>query len=135
MIPNKDTMIGKQLRRAMKRGLQKLAFGHDLTRKEGAEFAKSSQVGEYLCPHNTGLLINGRDLRLSERVSFQNVAVYGVTGKGKSTALARPIILDKGRSDSVLIVNDMSGDLFADTSGYMKSKGYRVIFLNPNLIL
>lgn len=120
------------MRRAMKRGLQSLVFGRSLYRKEGAEFAKSGEVGEYLSPHNTGLLINGRDLRLSERVSFQNVAVYGVTGKGKSTALARPIILDKGRTDSVLIVNDMSGDLFRDTSGYMKSKGYRVIVLNPN---
>lgn len=125
-------MIGKEISRAMKRGLQSLVFGRSLYRKEGAEFAKNSEVGEYLSPYNTGLLINGRDLRLSERVSFQNVAVYGVTGKGKSTALARPIILDKGRSDSVLIVNDMSGDLFRDTSGYMKSKGYRVIVLNPN---
>lgn len=96
-------MIGKEISRAMKRGLQSLVFGRSLYRKEGAEFAKNSEVGEYLSPHNTGLLINGRDLRLSERVSFQNVAVYGVTGKGKSTALARPIILDKGRSDRALL--------------------------------
>ncbi|NRA85890.1 MAG: type IV secretory system conjugative DNA transfer family protein [Rhizobiales bacterium] len=112
--------------------LQTLVFGKSFFREEGASFANKGEIGDYLSYANNGLLINGKDLRLSERVSFQNVAVYGVTGKGKSTALARPIILDKGRSDSVLIVNDMSGDLYRDTSGYMKSKGYRIIVLNPN---
>lgn len=125
-------IIKDALTRQAFRGIQSLVFGRSMYREEGAKFAKNSDVGDYLSRGNTGLLINGRDLRLSQKVSYQNVAVYGVTGKGKSTALARPIILDKGRSNSVLIVNDMSGDLFQDTSGYMKAKGYRVIVLNPN---
>lgn len=132
LFPNKDSMIGKELRRQLNRSIQSLVFGRSLLRKEGASFAKASDVGEYLSRWNTGLLLDGRDLRLSEQVSFQNVAVYGITGKGKSTAIARPAILDKAKSDSVLIVNDMSGDLYRDTSGYMKARGYRVIVLNPN---
>ena len=58
--------------------------------------------------------------------------VYGIVGKGKSTVYARPLILDQAKKKSVLIVNDMSGDLHRDTSGYMKAQGYRVIVLNPN---
>jgi len=85
-------------------------------RKEGAEFARPHEVSEYLSRSNSGLLLDGKDLRLSEQVSFQNVAVYGITGKGKSTAIARPAILDKGKDEAVLIVNDMSGDLHRDTS-------------------
>ena len=114
------------------RSVQHLVFGKTLIRKEGAEFAKSSEVGEYLSRHHQGLLLDGRDLRLSEAVSFQNVAVYGITGKGKSSAIARPAILDQAKRKSVLIVNDMSGDLHHDTSGAMQAAGYRVIVLNPN---
>lgn len=125
-------MIGKALRKQLHRSVQSLVFGKTLLRKEGAEFAKSGDVSEYLSRSNTGLLLDGKDLRLSEQVSFQNVAVYGITGKGKSTAIARPAILDKASSDAVMIVNDMSGDLYRDTSGYMKARGYRVIVLNPN---
>ena len=132
LFPKKDSMIGKTLRKQLHRSVQSLVFGKTLLHKEGAEFAKSSEVGEYLSRSNTGLLLDGKDLRLSEQVSFQNVAVYGITGKGKSTAIARPAILDKASSDAVMIVNDMSGDLYRDTSGYMKARGYRVVVLNPN---
>lgn len=124
LFPKKDGMIGKALRKQLHRSVQSLVFGKTLLRKEGAEFAKSGDVSEYLSRSNTGLLLDGKDLRLSEQVSFQNVAVYGITGKGKSTAIARPAILDKASSDAVLIVNDMSGDLYRDTSGYMKARGY-----------
>jgi type IV secretory pathway TraG/TraD family ATPase VirD4 len=132
LFPKKDGMIGKTLRKQLHRSVQNLVFGKTLLRKEGAEFAKPGEVGEYLSRSNTGLLLDGKDLRLSEQVSFQNVAVYGITGKGKSTAIARPAILDKASSDAVMIVNDMSGDLYRDTSGYMQARGYRVIVLNPN---
>ncbi len=106
--------------------------GRVLRNKTGAEFAKARDYKSYLSPRNKGLLIDGKSLRLSEEVSFQNVAVYGVTGKGKSSAFVKPIIFDKSNTKSVLIVNDMSGDLYRDTSGRMKSKGYRVIVLNPH---
>lgn len=87
---------------------------------------------DYLSKGNAGFLLDGRDLRLSQKVSFQNVAVYGITGKGKSSVIARPAILDQASKDSVLIVNDMSGDLHRDTSGAMAQAGYRVLVLNPN---
>lgn len=102
------------------------------TSKTGAQFAKNKDVKEYLSPKNTGLLIDGYSRRLSEEVSFQNVVVYGVTGTGKSSAFVRPNIFDKADRPSVIVVNDMSGDLYRDTSGQMAAKGYRVIVLNPH---
>jgi len=112
-------------------GLEYILKGYQ-TSKTGAQFAKNKDVKEYLSSKNKGLLIDGYSRRLSEEVSFQNVAVYGVTGTGKSSAFVRPNILDKSNTSSVLIVNDMSGDLYHDTSGHMQSKGYRVIVLNPH---
>jgi len=103
-----------------------------LQKKTGAAFARGKDTKSFLSPWNKGLLLDGHSLRLSEEVSFQNVAVYGVTGKGKSSVFVRPIIFDKSKKDAVLIVNDMSGDLYAQTSGQMYERGYRVIVLNPH---
>ncbi len=128
----KDGLILRNSKKYAKRAVNSLVFGKELTRDEGASFAKSSDVKKFLSSSNTGILLNGRDLRLSEKLSFSNTAVYGVTGQGKSTVYARPLILDKAKTNSTLIVNDMKGDLYRDTSGVMKANGYRVIVLNPN---
>ena len=132
LTPKKDGMIAKEAKRFINRSVQSLVFGKSLVKEEGAEFAKSSDIRKFLSPSNSGILLDGKEARLSEKLSFSNVAVYGIVGKGKSTVYARPLILDKANTDSVLIVNDMSGDLHRDTSGYMKSQGYRIIVFNPN---
>lgn len=132
LTPKKDGVILRNAKRYINRGVQNLVFGRSLVREEGAEFAKAGDLRKFLSPSNTGIPLDGKDARLSERLSFSNIAVYGIVGKGKSTVYARPLILDKAKTDSVLIVNDMSGDLHRDTSGYMHSQGYRVIVFNPN---
>ena len=128
----KDGLIAKAALKYTKRGLKTLLTGKSLIRDEGASFANSSDIRKFLNTSNKGILLNGRNLRLSEKLSYSNVAVYGVTGKGKSTVYARPLILDKAKTNSTLIVNDMKGDLYRDTSGVMRENGYRVIVLNPN---
>jgi type IV secretion system protein VirD4 len=130
--PKKDGFIAKTTKHYLNRGVQHLVFGRSLVREEGAEFAKAGDKKKFIAASNTGIPLDGRDARLSERLSFSNVAVYGIVGKGKSTVYARPLILDQAKKKSVLIVNDMSGDLHRDTSGYMKAQGYRIIVLNPN---
>lgn len=94
-------------------GIEYMLKGYQ-TSKTGAQFVKNKDVKEYLSPKNTGLLIDGYSRRLSEEVSFQNVAVYGVTGTGKSSAFVRPNIFDKADRPSVIVVNDMSGDLYRE---------------------
>jgi type IV secretion system protein VirD4 len=49
--------------------------GKVLRREEGAEFAKRGDYGKYLNRRNTGLLLDGVSLKLSEPESFQNVCV------------------------------------------------------------
>ena len=132
LTPKQDGLILRNTKRYINRGIQSLVFGKSLAREEGAEFAKPSDMRKFLSPSNTGIPLDGKDARLSEQLSYSNIAVYGIVGKGKSTVYARPLILDKANTDSVLIVNDMSGDLHRDTSGYMKSRGYRIIVFNPN---
>lgn len=118
--------------RLMGSGLEYLVKSQSLNKKEGASFGKKKDVGKYLDSRNKGLLIDGYSRRLSEDLSFQNVAVFGVTGTGKSSSFVIPNILDKADQNATLIVNDMKGSIFAATSGHMKSKGYRVIVLNPH---
>ena len=103
-----------------------------VNKKTGAQFAKNKNLKGFISPQNKGLLIDGENGRLSEKESFQNVAVYGVTGTGKSSTFVVPNILDKADKKTLLIVNDMSGDICRDTSGHMQSKGYKVIVLNPH---
>jgi len=132
LTPNKDGILSRTLKKHINRGVQHLVFGKSLVRTAGAQFASSGEIREILNSQNTGIPLDGKDARLSEEMSFANIIVNGIVGTGKSTVYARPLILDKGQSDAVLIVNDMSGDLYRDTSGYMKSQGYRIIVLNPN---
>jgi len=105
LTPKQDGLILRNAKRYINRGVQSLVFGKSLHREEGAEFAKTADLRKFLSSSNTGIPLDGKDARLSERLSFSN---------------------------SVLIVNDMSGDLHRDTSGYMKAQGYRIIVLNPN---
>lgn len=128
----KDGILSKTIHKHLNRGVQHLVFGKSLVREEGAQFASAGEIKHIVNSRNTGIPLDGKDARLSEEMSFANIIVNGIVGTGKSTVYARPLIFDKGRSDSVLIVNDMSGDLYRDTSGYMQSQGYRIIVLNPN---
>lgn len=111
-------------------GIEYFVKGRSLQKKTGAKFAKGREDREYFASNNKGLLIDGYSHRLSEATSFQNIAYYGVTGAGKSSVL-RSMLFDKADSNSVFIVNDMKGSIYKETSGYMKSKGYRIIVLNP----
>ena len=113
-------------------GAEYLIKSTNLNKKEGASFGRGKDIGQYLNSRNKGLLLDGYTRRLSEDMSFQNVAVYGVTGTGKSSTFVVPNILDKAKQKAVLIVNDMKGDLYRTTSGYMERNGYRVIVLNPH---
>lgn len=122
----------KQSFSLMWKGADYLVNGWSQIDTRGAQFARPKDYRGYLSPRNKGLLLDGDRLRLSEKTSFQNVAVYGVTGKGKSSVFVKPIILDQSFRESVIIVNDMSGDIYADTSGHMRDRGYRVIVLNPH---
>ncbi|SET71247.1 type IV secretory system conjugative DNA transfer family protein [Thalassotalea agarivorans] len=103
-----------------------------LTKQEGASFAKRHEFSSYLNSGNDGVLVDGNRLRISSTDSFSNICVIAKTGRGKTAGYIAPVILDKAKDKASLVVNDPSGELFQKTSGYMKSKGFRVIHITPD---
>jgi type IV secretory pathway TraG/TraD family ATPase VirD4 len=117
--------------RLMGKGAKYLILGKVLNRKTGAKFAKKAEYSKYLNSHNTGLLIDGDSLKLSERQSFQNVAVIAGRGAGKTTRYIIPNVLNKARTRSSLVVHDPKGEIFAHTSGFMEKNGFTVFVIDP----
>lgn len=123
-------MIGNFLKEASKHAAYALIFGKLLKKTSGAQMLSSAQTSGILSSRNTGLLLDGKKGRLSERESFQNVCVMARVGAGKTSRYIIPNVLDKARRNCSIVVNDPKGEVFAETSGYMQAHGYRVIALN-----
>jgi type IV secretory pathway TraG/TraD family ATPase VirD4 len=78
---------------------------------------------------NKGLLLNGRELRLSERVSFEHLAVIARTGAGKTSNYIIPNMFTLDNCS--MVVTDLSGELFEKTSGYLwRRKGFDIQAIN-----
>ena len=123
-------MIGQFLKTAAERAAENLLFGPFLRQKDGAQLLTKSETKRLLSPRNTGLVLNGDKGRLSERESFQNVCVIARVGAGKTSRYIIPNVLDKASRNCSIVVNDPKGEVFAATSGYMQSRGYRILTLN-----
>ena len=102
-----------------------------LSKTEGARLADKGDYREKLNPSNTGLLLDGDTLRLSEKESFQNVCVMARVGAGKTSRYIIPNVIDRARHDCSIVVNDPKGEVYEVTSGYMKAYGFRVIVIDP----
>ncbi|MGZ2452685.1 MULTISPECIES: type IV secretory system conjugative DNA transfer family protein [Rhizobium] len=103
-----------QKRQRMIMGKARLA-----TLKDAADFRLRDKHGIVLGLKQGLLLRNDGD---------QHVMVIGSPGQGKSRAFVIPTMMSFQGSQVVL---DMSGELFEETSGYLKDKGYEVFLLAP----
>lgn len=110
---------------------QYLVKGYGKKPEQGARFSSKREESEIFNRSNKGVLINGKDKRLSEKDSFEHVAVIARPGSGKTTSFIIPGILDKAKSNCSMIVTDPSGEIHKNTSGYLKSRGFNVLVLNP----
>ncbi len=124
-------MIGKFIKEGSKHVAYALVFGKFLKRQSGARLLTSSETSSFLATRNTGLLIDGQEGRLSERESFQNVCVVARVGAGKTSRYIIPNVLDRAKRNCSIVVNDPKGEVFAETSGYLQSRGFKVIAINP----
>ena len=124
-------MIGKFIKEGSKHAAYALVFGKFLKRQSGARLQSAKELGQSLNAKNTGLLIDGAEGRLSERESFQNVCVIARVGAGKTSRYIIPNVLDKASRKCSIVVNDPKGEVFAETSGFMQAKGFKVIAINP----
>ena len=124
-------MIGKFIKEGSKQAAYALLFGKFLKRQSGARLQSQKELEAFLGRRNTGLLIDGAEGRLSERESFQNVCVIARVGAGKTSRYIIPNVLDKASGKCSIVVNDPKGEVFAETSGFMQSKGFKIIAINP----
>ena len=124
-------MLGRFLTEASKHAAYALVFGKYLRRTDGARLLTPKETGQLLSPINKGLLIDGQKGRLSERESFQNVCVMARVGAGKTSRYIIPNVLDKARRNCSMVINDPKGEVFEATSGYLQSRGFRVLTINP----
>lgn len=124
-------MIARFLKDLGKNSAYALVFGKILKKTEGARLLTARETSDLLSSRNTGLLLDGQEGRLSERESFQNVAVIARVGAGKTSRYIIPNVLDRAKSKSSMVVNDPKGEVFEKTSGYLQSRGYKVIAINP----
>ncbi|TBB14965.1 type IV secretory system conjugative DNA transfer family protein (plasmid) [Rhizobium ruizarguesonis] len=103
-----------QKRQRMIMGKARLA-----TLKDAADFRLRDKHGIVLGLKQGLLLRNDGD---------QHVMVIGSPGQGKSRGFVIPTMMSFQGSQVVL---DMSGELFEETSGYLKHRGYEVFLLAP----
>ncbi|MFF0924302.1 type IV secretory system conjugative DNA transfer family protein [Rhizobium leguminosarum] len=103
-----------QKRQRMIMGKARLA-----TLKDAADFRLRDRHGIVLGLKQGLLLRNDGD---------QHVMVIGSPGQGKSRGFVIPTMMSFQGSQVVL---DMSGELFEETSGYLKDKGYEIFLLAP----
>ncbi len=117
--------------RLMRDGGMFLLKGRTLRTKTGAALATRAEYGRWLNRSGKGLLLDGRDLRMSEQESFQNTCVIARVGAGKTTNYIVPNVLERASRRCSIVVNDPKGEVFELTSKHMESRGFKVIVIDP----
>lgn len=80
---------------------------------------------------NRGLLLDGKNKRLSLRESCNHLALIARTGSGKTTSYVIPNIFKLATENNSMVITDISGELYNNTSGFLAKNGYKIYVLNP----
>jgi type IV secretion system protein VirD4 len=105
-----------------------------LNKKEGARILSDDEARSLFSPWKKGLLLNGDDMWLSEKESYQNICLMARIGAGKTTGFIMPNILDRAKRNCSIVVNDPKGECYEATAQYLKSKGFNIVIFNPGNI-
>ncbi|MDR3055710.1 MAG: type IV secretory system conjugative DNA transfer family protein [Zoogloeaceae bacterium] len=97
----------------------------------GARFLSENEQLKILSPSNQGLLVDGKSKRLSLEESFKHLLIVAPTGTGKTSKFVIPNVLALAQNENSIIITDPSGEIFSQTSGYMQSKGFKVLKFDP----
>ncbi|MDR1988229.1 MAG: type IV secretory system conjugative DNA transfer family protein [Candidatus Peribacteria bacterium] len=112
-------------------GLLHALFTGRTGKNTGARFLSETEQLKILSPSNKGLLVNGKNKRLNLEDSFKHLLVVAPTGTGKTSKFVIPNVLELAQNENSIIVTDPSGEIFAQTSGYLQSKGFTVLKFDP----
>ena len=97
--------------------------------ENAGRFIDEKERRTLLSASNSGLLLDGARLRLSDDDSFRNLALIATTGAGKTSTFIIPNLLSlDGRS---IVATDPSGALYDRTAADLKARGYKVLRLAP----
>ena len=104
-------------------------YGSTAWSKNGEEY-KAQPDGSYILNKSEGFILSkthylGTDPK-KVKVN-KNILVFGGSGSGKTASFVKPNILQKLGS---YVITDPKGELFRETSGYLKANGYDVKVLN-----
>ena len=91
-------------------------------------FMPSLQKFFLLNRFHTGLLMNGKKDRISPNHSFTHSIIVANTGRGKTSSFVIPNIFTLDNCS--ILVTDLSGGLYTQTSGKMKEKGFEIKTIN-----
>lgn len=101
------------------------------SKNRGSHLMSEREQFKNFSSFNKGILLDGTSKRLNEQDSFKHFLVTGKSGSGKTTGFIFPNIFKLAEEKKSIIVNDPSGEIFQKTSGYMQSKGYKVMKFDP----
>ncbi|WP_049730567.1 type IV secretory system conjugative DNA transfer family protein [Rhizobium ecuadorense] len=93
-----------------------------------ARLATLKDAADFRLRDKRGIVLGLKQGLLLRNDGDQHVMVIGSPGQGKSRGFVIPTMMSFEGSQMVL---DMSGELFEETSGYLKNKGYEVFLLAP----
>ena len=80
---------------------------------------------------NDGLLVDGKNKRLSEKESFNHLALFSRTGGGKTTSFVLPNIYKLATQKCSMVITDLSGEIYDKTSNYLNAQGFKIYVLDP----
>ncbi|WP_298753782.1 type IV secretory system conjugative DNA transfer family protein [uncultured Arcobacter sp.] len=80
---------------------------------------------------NDGLLVDGKNKRLSSKESFNHLALFSRTGGGKTTSYVLPNIYKLASGNCSMVITDLSGEIYDKTSAYLHNQGFKIYVLDP----
>jgi len=91
-----------------------------------AKWAKADEVRKVL-NQSKGIILGNRECLSMDSPINKNVMVIGSSGSGKSRGFIKPNVLQMNGS---YVITDPKGEIYDDTSEYLKANGYEVKVLN-----
>lgn len=98
---------------------------------KGSRFLTETEQLKLFSHKNKGLLVDGDKKCLALDESFKHLLLVAQTGAGKTSRFIIPNVLQLADTENSIIVTDPSGEIFSGTSGYMQSKGFKVLKFDP----
>ncbi len=96
--------------------------------KEIKKFFKIWNIGNKL--KNGGIPVTYLNGNYYYDDSFNHTLIIGSTGSGKTICEIMPLIFNLGYSGESMIINDVKGELYSNTSSFLKEQGYKINVVN-----